>query len=223
MVAPVFAQAADAKALVFYSFVKDRMREAAKESAEHFGVFAVDVIGGPMQIVGQWLQMEPSHKPGRVLDKQYFTRIEALAFAQKHDDGQRPEDLPLADVVLLGLSRSGKTPLMHMLADHGLRAANIPLVTEVPPPEQLSLVEPNRVFLLRIQPERLRSIRMQRLKKLGLDESSPYVNPRLIQEEVRMIERLHADHPEWRTVDMTRRAVEEAAGEIIQLLGPIEV
>lgn len=215
--------ASESKAIVFYTFVDDALRATARESAAHYEVIAIDIIGDALAGLGKWLSMTPRHKPGRVLDKGYFERVACRDFAQQHDDGQRPEELPIADVVLLGLSRSGKTPLMHMLAEYGLRAANVPIVPGVPPPEQLSQVESRKVFVLRIQPERLRSIRMQRLKKLGLDETSSYVDARHIQSEMRMIETLLIENPEWRAIDMSRRAVEEAAGEILQLLGPVDL
>ena len=87
--------AADSKAIVFYTFVNVNLRRVAKDSAEHFGVIAVDIIGDALEGMGRWLDKTPRHKPGRVLDKQYFERVAARDFAQQHDDGQRPEDLPV--------------------------------------------------------------------------------------------------------------------------------
>jgi [pyruvate, water dikinase]-phosphate phosphotransferase / [pyruvate, water dikinase] kinase len=215
--------ASELKAIVFYTFVKDDMQEAVRESAHHYGLIAVDVIGPALESVARWLGKEPNHRPGRVIDAHYFARVAARAYAQDHDDGLLPEDLPAADVVLLGLSRSGKTPLMHMLAEYGLRVANVPLTPGVPLLAHIERVDPQKVFVLRVQPDRLRVIRVSRLPDLGLDENDAYVDRMSIREEIRMVEMLLETHPRWRSIDMTRRAVEEAAGEILQMVGPIEV
>ena len=142
-------------------------RTVAGLLAEHPNIVAVDVLTAAVAAVSEMSGMEPVGKPGmlRVVDHNYFKRIGALEFTIAHDDGQNPEDLTKADIVLLGVSRSSKTPLSIYLAQQGLRVANVPLDPTTEPPSQIYDVDRTRLFGLMITPEVLLDIRRKRIKK----------------------------------------------------------
>ena len=120
----------------------------------------------------------PLYKPGLIhkLDEDYFKKVEAIEFAVKYDDGRDPRGILKADIVLVGVSRTSKTPLSQYLAHRRLKVANVPLVPEVDPPEELFSISPEKCFGLRISPEKLNDIRKERLKTLGLSDNANYAN-----------------------------------------------
>lgn len=154
----------DDRMLVMYTLVNADIREPLQGFlAEHPNIVAVDVLTAAVAAVSEMSGMEPVGKPGmlRVVDHNYFKRIGALEFTIAHDDGQNPEDLTKADIVLLGVSRSSKTPLSIYLAQQGLRVANVPLDPTTEPPSQIYDVDRTRLFGLMITPEVLLDIRAQ--------------------------------------------------------------
>lgn len=154
----------DDRMLVMYTLVNADIREPLQGFlAEHPNIVAVDVLTAAVAAVSEMSGMEPVGKPGmlRVVDHNYFKRIGALEFTIAHDDGQNPEDLTKADIVLLGVSRSSKTPLSIYLAQQGLRVANVPLDPTTEPPSQIYDVDRTRLFGLMITPEVLLDIRRQ--------------------------------------------------------------
>ena len=158
----------DDRMLVMYTLVNADIREPLQGFlAEHPNIVAVDVLTAAVAAVSEMSGMEPVGKPGmlRVVDHNYFKRIGALEFTIAHDDGQNPEDLTKADIVLLGVSRSSKTPLSIYLAQQGLRVANVPLDPTTEPPSQIYDVDRTRLFGLMITPEVLLDIRRKRIKK----------------------------------------------------------
>ena len=158
----------DDRMLVMYTLVNAEIREPLQVFlAEHPNIVAVDVLTSAVAAVSEMSGMEPVGKPGmlRVVDHNYFKRIGALEFTIAHDDGQNPEDLTKADIVLLGVSRSSKTPLSIYLAQQGLRVANVPLDPTTEPPSQIFDVDRTRLFGLMITPEVLLDIRRKRIKK----------------------------------------------------------
>lgn len=158
----------DDRMLVMYTLVNADIREPLQGFlAEHPNIVAVDVLTAAVAAVSEMSGMEPVGKPGmlRVVDHNYFKRIGALEFTIAHDDGQNPEDLTKADIVLLGVSRSSKTPLSIYLAQQGLRVANVPLDPTTEPPSQIYDVDRTCLFGLMITPEVLLDIRRKRIKK----------------------------------------------------------
>ncbi len=158
----------DDRMLVMYTLVNADIREPLQGFlAEHPHIVAVDVLTAAVAAVSEMSGMEPVGKPGmlRVVDHNYFKRIGALEFTIAHDDGQNPEDLTKADIVLLGVSRSSKTPLSIYLAQQGLRVANVPLDPTTEPPSQIFDVDRTRLFGLMITPEVLLDIRRKRINK----------------------------------------------------------
>lgn len=213
----VFTEAAECNAIVVYTFVVPELRRAAEEEALRYNIPTADILGSLMDAFRQVTCKDPHIEPGRVrrLDQDYFRRVAAVEFAVKHDDGKDPRGLIQADVVLVGISRTSKTPLSMYLAHQGIMVANLPLVPEVDPPEELFWVSPEKIIGLVINPGQLREIRQERLKTLGLDDSSNYVAVERIEEELAYARRVMKKIG-CTVFDVSNKAVEEVANRIIQ-------
>ena len=157
----------------------------------------------------------PLYKPGLIhkLDEDYFKKVEAIEFAVKYDDGRDPRGILKADIVLVGVSRTSKTPLSQYLAHRRLKVANVPLVPEVDPPEELFSISPEKCFGLRISPDKLNDIRKERLKTLGLNDNASYANMERIKEEIIYFDKI-AERIGCTVIDVTNKAVEETANII---------
>ncbi len=182
--------------------------------------------GGPrvgvdpvITVLSSYLGMESHCEPGRqhALDAEYFGRIDAMHFVLTHDDGQSLQSLNDADVVLLGVSRTSKTPTCFYLANRGVKAANVPLVPGCPLPAEVERLDDPLVVGLTTTPERLVEVRRNRLRMLNQGDETDYVNLEQVREEVRTALRIFAKHA-WPVIDVTRRSVEEIAAEIHQHL-----
>lgn len=209
--------------VVFYTLVNTALRESLERECRRLGVPAVSILDRPTQVLSRFLGAKESHRPGgqHEVDSRYLERVEALNFAIHHDDGQHTSDLNAADVVLVGVSRSSKTPTCVYLAIRGIRAANIPLVPGVPPPEHLfSLTKPLIVGLW-LSPERLIQIRRNRLVTMGEVRSTDYVDDEAIRAEIQSTRRLFEKY-DWPSIDVSRRSIEETAASIINLLSERE-
>jgi regulator of PEP synthase PpsR (kinase-PPPase family) len=148
-------------------------------------------------------------------DERYFKRIEAVEYTVKADDGKDPRLLVDADIILVGVSRTSKTPLSTFLAHKGFKVGNVPIVLDRPPPAALFDVDPRRVFALTIAPEVLQNIRRTRLVALRLGADTNYGDLDYIQAEIEYASDLFLSHPEWPLIDVTNRAVEETAATIL--------
>jgi regulator of PEP synthase PpsR (kinase-PPPase family) len=208
-------KAAAEGALVVYTLVSGEQRVVVLNRAAQYGVQAVDLMGSLMSRIGRWLGETPVSQPGLLhrLDEEYFRRIEALEFTVKNDDGQLPRNLTLADIVIVGVSRTSKTPVSAHLAQKGHKVANVPLVLEVKPPAEIEQVDPKRVFALSITPRALHEIRRARVEHMG--GPSGYADLQHIQRELSWAREIVRAHPGWTTIDVTNRAVEETASEIL--------
>ncbi len=151
------------------------------------------------------------------LDEEYFQRVEAVEFAVKNDDGQAPHNLHRADMVLIGLSRTCKTPLSMYLAHRGLKVANVPLMPEIPPPPELFQIDQEKIYALIIDLNSLVRVRSERLKHLGLPPDAEYAQRENIARELRWCREFYARHPIWPVIDTSGRAVEETAAEMIRI------
>ena len=152
-----------------------------------------------------------------MITEDYFRRIEAVEFAVKNDDGAEPRNLPKADLVLVGISRTSKTPLSTYLAQRGLKVANVPLVLGVDPPEELSQVDDRKVFGLIVQPDMLMRIRQARLSHLGMPQDSSYGQRAHIDNEIAYAREIFRKHANWPVIDVTNRAIEETAADILRI------
>jgi hypothetical protein len=210
-------QAAEDDALVAFSIVQPTLRDFLIQETERRGIKAIDVIGDFIVQLSIFLKEKPMAIPGRqyILDEEYFRRIEAINFTVKHDDGKLPQGLKLADLVLVGLSRTGKTPLSTYLANQGWKVANVPTHPDMLPPEELFQVEPRKVFGLIISIESLVKLREARLKQLGLEPYAKYADPVKVSDEIEWSREFFKQNPRWRVLDISNRAIEEAAASIV--------
>jgi [pyruvate, water dikinase]-phosphate phosphotransferase / [pyruvate, water dikinase] kinase len=204
-------------AIIAFTLVVPELRNFLIEEANRAGVTVFDIIGPLIDKMQDLYGLTPRHEPGlvRKLDEDYFKKIEAIEFAVKYDDGRDPRGILRADIILVGVSRTSKTPLSQYLAHKRLKVANVPLVPEVDPPEELFLVPPHKCIGLKISPEKLNDIRRERLKSLGLDDQAIYANIDRIKEELdhfeRVVTKIGCD-----VIDVTKKAVEETANIILQ-------
>ena len=206
-------------AIIAYTLVKPEIRAYMKAKVEKEKLAAYDILGPLMDLLQERNERGPLNEPGlvRKLDDDYFKRVEAIEFAVKYDDGRDPRGILRADIVLVGVSRTSKTPLSQYLAHKRYKVANVPLVPEVEPPEELFLVPPEKCIGLKISPEKLNHIRKERLKSLGLNDHAIYANVERIKEELAyfdtILSRLNCP-----VIDVTNKAVEETANLIINIL-----
>jgi [pyruvate, water dikinase]-phosphate phosphotransferase / [pyruvate, water dikinase] kinase len=204
------------KGMVVYTLVRPEIRSYINELATKEGIYACDIIGPLMDQFEVLYGKKPLYEPGlvRKLDEDYFKKIEAIEFAVKYDDGRDPRGILKADIVLVGVSRTSKTPLSQFLAHKRLKVANVPLVPEVDPPEELYLVPPEKCFGLKISPEKLNYIRRERLISLGLSDNASYANIERIKEEIDYFESV-VNRINCHVIDVTNKAVEETANLIL--------
>lgn len=205
--------------MVVFTVVVPDVRERLTRELAGLRVPAVDVMGPALEAMESFLGRPATHSPGLVhrLDEGYFRRVEAVEFAVKYDDGKDPRGLALADLVLLGVSRTSKTPLSMYLANRRLKVANVPLVPEVELPPELFEVPKQRVIGLTLDPESLRLIRQARLRAIGLPEGAPYADLGRIEDELVYAHGVFR-RVGCRVVDVTHRAVEETAERVLQEL-----
>lgn len=215
-----FRVAARQKAFVVTTLVRTDMREFAARLGKETGVMHIDLIGNLLGELETFLEEKPVGVPGLMhqADEQYFRRIEAVDYTVKADDGKEPRMLQQADIVLVGVSRTGKTPLSTYLAHKGYKVANIPIVLDRPPPASLETIDFRRVFALTISPDALQSIRRARLKTMGTNGGMNYDDFEYILAELEYAERLFKAHRQWPVIDVTNKAVEETAGSILGVL-----
>ncbi len=215
----VIALAKMNKAMIAYTLVRPNDREYLNSQARENGILTYDIIGPLMDMLQDKLQLEPVYEPGlvRKLDDDYFKRVEAIEFAVKYDDGRDPRGILRADIVLVGVSRTCKTPLSQYLAHQRFKVANVPLVPEVEPPEELFLVDPAKCIGLMITPAKLNHIRKERLKTLGLGDHAIYANLERIREELDYFESV-VNRLKCPVIDVTDKAIEETANTIMNTI-----
>lgn len=213
----VVQEAAGRDSLLVHTLVSDNLRRLMLAEARLHGVDALDVMGPVLGRLAIHLKLTPQEKPGllRQLSEARRREIEAVAFAFHHDDGQNADDLDRAEVVLVGVSRTMKTPTMLYLAYRGWFAANVPLIPEIPLPPELESLPSHKVFCLTMNPERLRDLRRARASEEAIPVD-PYASLANIRKETQYAELLSLKHG-WRRIEVTGKSVEEVAREIITL------
>lgn len=218
-IARIVAEASLTGGFISYTLVQPELRELMKEEAVKNGVRAVDVMGPMMQAFVDTFGSFPKREPGLLhsIDEAYHRRIEAIEFAVKYDDGKDARGLVQAQVVLIGVSRTSKTPLSVFLSHKGIKVANLPLMPEVKPPEELKQGPGRLIVGLTMQPEHLLEIRTERLKSLGLPSTAQYATQDRILEELDYAASVMASL-NCPVIDVTNRAIEETAGIITEWL-----
>jgi len=214
-------KAAKDKALVATTLVRADMRSAVLEFSQRHRVRTVELLGHLLTQMTSFLEAAPEGVPGRMhqADERYFERVAAVEFTVKADDGKEPRLMKQADILLVGVSRTSKTPLSVFLAHKGYKVSNVPIVLDRPFPDVLHEVDPNRIFALTIDPESLRHIRYQRMETMRMPGRTNYSDMDYILAELDWAEDLFRRHPSWPVIDVTRKAVEETAAIIIRILG----
>ncbi|KIL35071.1 phosphotransferase [Cohnella kolymensis] len=217
----IIAEAAAAGGFIAYTLVQPELRETMREETIRAGVRAVDVMGPMMQAFIDTYNDSPKYKPGLLheMDENYYRKIEAIEFAVKYDDGKDAKGLLQAQVVLVGVSRTSKTPVSIYLAHKGIKTANYPLTIEVKPPKELFELSNPLVIGLTMQPERLLRIRTERLKALGLPSQAHYASLERIEKEIRFAAEI-MDRLNCPVIDISEKAIEETAGLIMEMLAP---
>lgn len=214
----VLAAARVQGALVVYTIVGPELRAHVKATAEEMDVPAVDLMGPLVARLAAHLGRQPLALPGlgHETDAEYFRRIDAVEFTVRNDDGKEPRNLRKADIVFVGISRTGKTPLSNYVAQRGFKVANVPIVLGVPLPQELEEVDPQRVFGLLIDPATLVRIRLTRMETLGMAPGDDYGEIAQIRRELDYARSIYAAHPGWTVIDITRKAVEETASTVLE-------
>lgn len=205
--------------IIFYTLVDQKLSQYVKDFSEESDIIAVDLLSPVINAIKTQTGLEPLREPGTIrrLDETYFRRVEAIEFAVKYDDGQDPSGLMEADLVLLGISRTSKTPLSMYLANKNLKVANIPLVPESKLPEEVFKVPARKVIGLTNSPIKLNEIREERLKALGLPKGSSYANMERILMEIDYAETIMRKIG-CPIIDVSNKAIEETAEIIMKQL-----
>lgn len=206
--------------MVVYTLVDPHLAETVERVAEEHGLIAVDLLSSLIYNLSRYLGAPSREKPGLLhrIDTDYFKRVEAVNFTVKHDDGQETRNLHKADLVLVGVSRSSKTPLSMYLAHKGYKVANVPLVKGIEPPVELFQIDQSKIVGLLIDPKRLVEIRTARLINMRQSPRGSYADYEQVEDEIAYCKRFFRRHPEWMVIDVTNKSVEEASSEIMRRL-----
>lgn len=215
----IVAEAEEKGAVICHTLVSPDLRETIDELSKEHHVRYVDLLGPMLDAVSSIAKTKPCMKPGLIhkLDEEYFKKVEAIEFAVKYDDGKNPSGFEKADIVLIGVSRTSKTPMSMYLAHKKYKVANLPLVPEVALPEEIFRVPPYRIVGLIIDPYKLNTIRTERMKALGFSGTANYTDIARIEDELAyakaVMRQLHCV-----VLDVSNRAIEETASRIIEII-----
>jgi hypothetical protein len=211
-------RAAKVGGTIVHTLVLPELRQEMLTEGRRRHVVTIDLIGPLVARLSETLELAPLAKPGlmRQLDESYFERIGAIDFAVRHDDGRNPEDLAQADLVLVGVSRTSKTPVSIFLAYRGWRVANVPVIANLEPPPTLFNMDRRRIIGLTIQSDRLIQLRQARLKRMAKGLPMDYARMESVQQELDWFGLL-LRRERWPVIDVTNKSIEECAAEIISL------
>ncbi|MGE3303999.1 MAG: pyruvate, water dikinase regulatory protein [Hyphomonadaceae bacterium] len=208
-----------APGVVMFTISNDDLRARLESRCKEIGSPCTAVLDPVLDMMSRYLAMELNHRigAGRVLDSDYFRRIDALNFAMGHDDGQGHVELDDADVILVGVSRTSKTPTCVYLANRGVKAANVPIVPNIALPQRLFELEQPLIVGLTASPDRLVNVRRNRLATIKEERASSYADAESVRTEVLNAQKLF-ERQGWPVVDVTRRSIEETAAAVLNLL-----
>lgn len=216
----VLSEIEEAPGIVLFTLLEKDLVARLEAKCQEINSPSLSIIGPVMQLFQNYLGASTSGRVGaqHVLNAEYFKRIDALNYSMMHDDGQHTDGLEDADVVLVGVSRTSKTPTSIYLANRGVRTANVPLVPGIPIPKQLETLKKPLVVSLHATPERLIQIRQNRLLSIGGDTTNDdYIDRQSVTDEVTYARKLSAKYG-WALLEVTRRSIEETAAAIMKLL-----
>ncbi len=211
-----------ARAVILHSLVSPKVRNVVLKESKRRMIPTVDVLGPVIAVLSDQLGQAPRGEPGLSyeLRKDHIDRIDAISFTLEHDDGAGLSTLHKADLVLVGVSRASKSVTCFYLGYRGIRAANVPLISGLDPPEQLLEIPKDKVIGLTVTPNRLRSVREARRERFGGEALDYYVDTDEINEELRYGLKLMRKM-RWRSLDVSYMAVEEVAVKVLQMIGKV--
>ncbi|NLJ57487.1 MAG: kinase/pyrophosphorylase [Tissierellia bacterium] len=212
-------KATQENSFIVFTLVVEELRDYLTEQAAIHNISAVDIMTPVLLPLVKQLGLSPKNEPGllRKLDERYFKKVEAVEFAVKYDDGKDTRGILLADIVLIGVSRTSKTPLSMYLANKNKKVANIPLVPEVSIPEELKEISPKKIIGLTLNMDNLNKIRKERLKAMGLNANANYAKMERIIEELEYADQV-MKRLKCKVIDTTNKAVEETASIILDYI-----
>lgn len=216
----IFQEAIIHHDMIVYTIVSPELRKYVHEISKKDHIRSVDLLGPLLTTFANIFETEPDYQPGllHAVNDKYFEKVAAVEFTLNHDDGRNLKSLDECDIVLVGISRTSKTPLSIFLSMEGLKVVNIPIILGMPLPESLYSIDQRKIFGLTIDPENLREIRQNRLSKLGTSSSGDYANNKKVVEEIEWANKLFDENRRWPIFNVTNKALEETAAEIIKLL-----
>lgn len=217
----IFTEAAIHHDLIIYTIVTAELREYIANISRIKHVRTLDVLGPAITAFSNFFDQEPLSEPGLLhqVNDEYFNRVEAVEFTLNHDDGRNLNSLNLADIVLVGISRTSKTPLSVFLSLHGLKVVNVPMIYGTELPEDLFKIDQRKIFALTIDPEALLSIRKSRLTRLGATNlTGDYAEKNKVISELEWANNIFKENKRWPVFNVTDKALEETAAEIIKLV-----
>lgn len=209
------------RGLIAHTVVSTSLRKKIFTAASEKGIPIVDLLGPLLETLNVYFGQSSENQTAgllRTVDERYFKRIEAIEFTVKHDDGKVVSGLDQADIVLVGISRTSKTPLSIFLSHKGWKVANVPLVVGTPLPKELFEIDQRKIVGLMIDSESLSRIRRKRLEKFGQDPGGEYASAAHIQKEIDFATQLFKQNKRWPVFDVTDRALEETAAEIVRVV-----
>jgi [pyruvate, water dikinase]-phosphate phosphotransferase / [pyruvate, water dikinase] kinase len=206
--------------LIIFTLVDPELAQHLRSEVANRGLEAVDLINPLIYKLADLFEAVPQKEPGLLyqINAEYYKRVEAVNFTVKQDDGQELRNLCKADLVLVGVSRTSKTPLSMYLAHKGYKVANVPLVKGIDPPRELFQIDQKKVVGLIIDAKRLVELRSARLRNLRQSPRGRYADYEEVEEELESCRQLYRRHPEWQMVDVTNKSVEESASDILRKL-----
>ncbi|MDK2918259.1 MAG: [pyruvate, water dikinase]-phosphate phosphotransferase / [pyruvate, water dikinase] kinase [Candidatus Petromonas sp.] len=215
----ILKEASGRRSVIIFTTVIEDLKQTLIEECEKNNIKYVDIMSSLLNAFHDVLGSNPIHEPGTIrrLDERYFNRVAAIEFAVKYDDGKDSRGIKKADIVLIGVSRTSKTPLSMYLAHKNIKVANVPLVPEAPVPDELFEIPPKKIIGLTANPIKLNEIRQERLKALGLSSNASYANLDRILEELDYAEKI-MKKLSCAIIDVSNKAVEESASIIMEIM-----
>jgi regulator of PEP synthase PpsR (kinase-PPPase family) len=215
----VLREIENAPGIVLFTLSNDEMRERLEVRCKELGTSCVAVLDPVLDTLSRYLGQDLNHRigAGRVLDADYFRRIDALNYAMGHDDGQQQKEFTDSDVVLVGVSRTSKTPTCVYLANRGVKAANVPIVPHIPLPDALFRADAPLIVGLMISADRLIHVRRNRLVSMKESRETSYVDEAAVRAEIIHAQKVF-EREGWPVIDVTRRSVEETAAAVLNLI-----
>ena len=218
-IARILDQAGRDHSLIVHTFVSRKLRDSLCQAAERKGLETIDLLGALIEKLASFFHKPPSARPGLLhrVDEQYFDRIDAIEYTIGHDDGRGVGEIGSADIILVGISRTSKTPLSVYLAQEGWRVANVPIVAGLEPPAELFEITEAKVVGLTINATRLSEVRRARLRRMKVRKSN-YADRDYVEEELRYAHSIFQRRPAWPVINVSGKSIEEISQEVLDAL-----